>query len=116
MVRPLTADEVEFAIEVHPEDAPIAGNCSAIDAETDSATEAWITDQLEQGNAWAWCCVRVVARWEGFEGDDWLGCCSYESEATFCEPGGYFGDMLARALEALNETVATTEWTLAKLA
>jgi len=115
MVRKLTADEVEFSLECHPEDIPIEGNASAIDEETDAETEGWIRDQLEAGNEWAWCRVRVVARWDGFEGDDWLGGCSYRSEADFRQPGGYFDDMKAIALDQLNQVIAQTANTLEQL-
>src|SRR5262249_20207174 len=67
---------------------------------------SWIREQLESGNEWAWFCARVVARWNGFEGDDYLGCCSYASGEEFCRPGGYYDDMKARALEDLNRAVS----------
>jgi hypothetical protein len=52
----------------------------------------------------------VIARWTGpdgreFLGDDYLGCCSYESEEDFRAPGGYFDDMKRAALDELNEKV-----------
>jgi hypothetical protein len=105
MVRELTADEVDFSIELRPEHTQVEGNCSAIDEETDEQTKTWIYEQLEGGNDWAWCCVRVVARWEGFEGDDFLGCCSYLSEGDF-KVGGYYEDMKQQALDDLNRTIS----------
>jgi hypothetical protein len=106
MLRELTADEVEFALDCMPEDAPVHGNASAIDDETDTATEAWIRGELSRGNEWAWCVVRVTAKWRGYVGHDFLGGCSYVSEEEFRRPDGYFTDMKARALEALNEAIA----------
>jgi hypothetical protein len=114
MVRTLTADEVEFTVECHPEDISVKGNASAIDDETDAETERGIRDQLEAGNGWAWCQVRVVAKWNGFEGDDWLGGCSYLSEQDFLA-GGYFEDMKEAALSHLNEVIAQTANTLEQL-
>lgn len=102
MIRDLRPDEVEFDAECLPEQAPIRGNCSAIDEETDRKTENWIRRQLRQGNDWAWCTVRVVARWKGYEGEDFLGCCSYRSQEEFCQPGHYFDDMKSVALDDLN--------------
>ena len=103
MIRKLTMDEVEFRVECEPEHESIRGNCSAIDEATDRETERWVHDQLRSGNEWAWCCVWVVATWNGFEGDAYLGCCSYESEASFVAPGGYYDDMKAEALADLNQ-------------
>ena len=104
MVRELTADEVEFDIELLPEDASIEGNACAHDGCEEC--HAWSRDQLDRGNEWAWCTVRVVAKWEGYEGDDYLSCCSYESEKAFKTPGGYFDDMKAEALKDLNNVIA----------
>ena len=106
MVRALTEDEVEFAIDCVPEDIPIQGNASAVDEETDAQVEKEIRDQIAHGNEWAWCVVRLTARWAGYEGYDYLGGCSYGSEEQFKNPDGYYPDMKARALEDLNEIVA----------
>ena len=106
MVRALTEDEVEFSIDCVPEDIPIRGNASAFDEETDAQVEKDIRDQLARGNEWAWCVVRVTARWAGYEGYDYLGGCSYRSVEEFKHPDGYFPDMKARALADLNEVVA----------
>lgn len=104
-LRELTETEVEFILECEPESAPIEGNASAIDDETDRETAAWIRDQLDAGNEWAWCAVTVTARWKGFTGCDHLGCCSYRSRKDF-EQGGYYEDMKAQALADLNDQVA----------
>lgn len=105
-VRELTADEVEFVLTCEPEDIAIEGNCSAIDDETDAEIAAWIYDQLDAGNEWAWCRVTVTARWKDFAGADHLGGCSYRSREEFMAPGGYYEDMRAVALEDLNASVA----------
>jgi hypothetical protein len=105
-IRELTPGEVEFEVECHPEEIPIRGNCSAVDDMTDRKTEKWIYDQLRRGNQWAWCMVRVVARWKEYEADDTLGACSYRSEKQFREPGGYFDDMKHEALANLNAELA----------
>ena len=106
MVRPLTESEVEFVVECIPEDGHVRGNACAIDEETDALVEADIRAQLARGNEWAWCVVRVTARWMGYEGHDYLGGCSYGSEAEFTREDGYYQDMRARALDVLNEVVA----------
>ena len=107
-MRQLTADEVEFVLECHPEHVQIRGNCSAIDPVTDAATEIWIREQLRSGNEWSWCTVVVRARWKDFEGYDSLGCCSYKSEESFKQPGGYYDDMRRAALADLNANIERT--------
>lgn len=104
-MRRLRENEVKFIIECRHEHIPIEGNCSAIDPETDATAEQWITDQLLAGNQWAWCHIVVRARWKDFEGVDSLGCCSYESEKDFCQPGGYYDDMKSEALADLNANI-----------
>lgn len=93
-------EQVEFEIKCLPEDIQVKGNCSAIDEETDTTTEQMIYDQLNNGNQWAWCTVKVTANWKGLEGSDYLGCCSYESEEDF-KSGGYFQDMKEQAFNDL---------------
>ena len=115
MLRELPEDEVEFSVECLPEDMSVRGNAIASgDDDHDRMVEDKIIEELEW-NEWAWCTVRVVARWEGFEGNDYLGGCSYKSEEDFCTPDGYYPDMKARALEALNEEVARSHAITSKL-
>jgi hypothetical protein len=106
--------KIYFEIECMPEDVPLRGNCSAIDPETDAETERMIIEQLEAGNEWAWCTVKVTARIEGIdlEGTDYLGCCSYKSESDFMACG-YFADMKSVAkrdlLEKIRESINLNE-------
>ena len=113
-MRQLPPGEVVFTLECEPEWASIEGNCSAIDDETDKEVEDWIRDQLSRGNEWAWCSVVVRARWNGFEGSDCLGRCSYVCEADF-RAGGYFDDMKAAALAELNRHIQATAQRLEEL-
>jgi hypothetical protein len=98
-----------ITIECLPEDCQIEGNCSAIDPETDRQTAEWIRDQLNRGNEWAWCCVKVMATIEvdgiPFSGCDYLGCCSYESEESFKHPDGYYPDMISEAIDDLRASL-----------
>lgn len=103
--KPLTEKDVEFSVECYPEDITIEGNASAIDDETDEKVIQWIKSELESGNEWAWCRVEVRAVWEGIEGVDHLGGCSYRSRENFMEPNGYYDDMKAVALGELNREV-----------
>jgi hypothetical protein len=105
-IRKLTQDEVEFKIECLEEEIEIHGNAQASgDHEYDVWVEDNIIRELENGNQWAWCCVHVIAQWHDFEGDDYLGACSYESEESFKQPGGYWDDMKAVALADLQTQI-----------
>jgi ribosomal protein L37AE/L43A len=93
-----TMEDCEFEIVCEPEGMQPEGNASAIDEETDKQVLQEIYDQLESGNQWAWCSVHVICKWtdedgQEYKGDDYLGGCSYKSEADFKQPGGYYDDM-----------------------
>jgi hypothetical protein len=104
--RELTEAEVTFSVTLEPEYIPIEGNAMASgDPAADQEVYDWIRAELARGNEWAWCSVKVTAEWNGYQAADYLGCCSYESEADFRAPGGYFDDMRKNALDALNENV-----------
>jgi len=94
-------DDCSFRVECLPEFSRVRGNASAIDDEIDAAIEAEINRQLDNGNPWAWCTVKVTCYYDaglgGIEGEDYLGCCSYESERDFVESSGYFEDMKAQS-------------------
>ena len=101
--------EVIFSVECEPEECQIEGNASDIDEETDRETETWIREELEAGNEWAWCSVKVSAtvRSRGFEfqGAAYLACCSYRGIDDFCTPDGYYPDMCQEALGELDEQI-----------
>lgn len=76
------------------------------DKEADRKLEQEISERLDRGDVWAWCCVKVVATLEidgtQYRGEsDWLGGCSYADEREFRTPGDYFTDMQTTALDAL---------------
>lgn len=96
----------EYSIECLPEDMPFVGNCMASgDDEVDAEAEQWIRDQLDAGNEWAWCCVKVTATFKGLEATDYLGGCSYKGEADF-KSGGYYDDMIAAVTADLKAQIA----------
>jgi len=99
--------KIEYKIECLTEETQIEGNASAINEETDARIAADIRERLENGNQWAWCTVRVTASIEGITlvGENYLGCCSYESEDDFCAEGGYFEDMKSEAKAELLEKI-----------
>lgn len=101
LTRESLAKLATVTLRCEPEDVEIEGNASAIGPKEDAETYAWIRDQLARGNDWAWCHVVVTAEYDGLTASDSLGCCSYESEADFCKPGGYYDDMVSAALDDL---------------
>lgn len=96
-----TIENVDFEVECLPEHIDFVGNCSAIDDETDAENEDYIREQLENGNEWAWCTVKVTAKFKDSEGTDYLCGCSYKNQADFTEPGGYYDDMKQSAYNDL---------------
>lgn len=85
--------DVEFTIECLPEEQPIKGNAiSTGDEDEDQRVENAIFQQLDNGNEWAWCCVKVTASYRGLTAEDYLGCCSYADKKDF-EKDMYFKDM-----------------------
>lgn len=91
-------DTINIMVECLPEFTPIEGNCSAIDEETDAKTERWIKRQLDNGNQWAWCTVKVTVKWGKNIGNDYLGCCSYKSFEDF-KNGVYYEEMVENAFQ-----------------
>lgn len=86
-----TIEDIDFSIECleefeHPND------CFALDNESQEEVVNKIINDLNNGNEWAWCCVRVIGKYKGLTGEYYLGGCSYESEEHFrtCD---YYEDM-----------------------
>lgn len=88
------------------EELPIEGNAVASgDDAADRAEEDRIRTEFESGNVWAWATVTVRAEFMGYIAEEHLGCCSYDSEKDFRQPGGYFDDMAANAKASLAEQI-----------
>ncbi len=102
----LSPDDCTYVLSVEPEHVPYVGNCSAVSPEQDAETESWIREQLAAGNEWAWCIVTVTAHYEGYSALAGLGCCSYESEASFRDDP-YFSDLKAEAFNRLSDIVGS---------
>ncbi len=101
--KALTLDDIQWTIEALPEDTSIEGNVMASgDDAADKEAEESVRADLESGNGWAWCTVRVTGRWEGLKATDYLGGCSYKSEQDFCARG-YYDDMRNTVLAELQE-------------
>ena len=96
--------KVRYEVECLPEDICVEGNamCSG-DADYDRSCEEKIFSELKDGNDWAWCTVKVTAKYAGIkyaEGTSYLGCCSYASEEDF-KSGGYIEQMCDDARDEL---------------
>ena len=61
---------------------------------------------LEAGNDWAWCSVKVTVNWGVmFEASDYLGSCSYASEDDFIKNSGYYDDMVYACLRQIEAEI-----------
>jgi len=110
----ISDQKVEITIEAMPEDTPIRGNCMASgDSDFDERVALSIEEKLEAGNVWAWCQVKMTAKWAGFEGTEFLGCCSYNDAEDFKNCGGYYVAMRSQALEEMVAQMETTQSALA---
>lgn len=115
-MRKLTEKDVTFTISCEEEYVPVKGNAIASgDSEEDARVEKSIINDFNNGNPWAWCTVKVTAKWNGFEAYEYLGCCSYQDEDDFKRPGGYYDDMRREALANLNSELEAISEKLALL-
>ena len=92
-------EEVDYDIELEWEQDPPE------DSFTFPEDIARVREEIENGNIWGWCQVHVIARWTDsedntYEGDDYLGGCSYRDKADFIR-SDYYTDMKAVAYDAL---------------
>lgn len=114
--RPLLDSLATITVTPEQEDIAIRGNALASgDEEEDAAEEARILSELENGNPWAWCCVKVTAAYAGLEATTYLGACSYRDEEDFRQ-GGYFDDMRLEVLDMLESAVEKTANDIARVA
>lgn len=98
-----------------PEHEGPEGSFAMGDDAEDAKICAEIRERMEW-NDWAWCVVRVVATFAGQSGDDYLGGCSYDSEADFCAAGGYYPQMVESALDDLMFRLTEAEKELSRVA
>jgi hypothetical protein len=111
-MRALKAEEVEFSLTIEDEDIPM--DFDSGEPEKDEALKKELRDRLDRGDLWAWCCVKVTAKWKTWEGVDYLGGCSYDGEEDF-KKDGHWEDMKDQALEDLNKKIASTAESLMEL-
>ena len=82
--------KISYKVEFLPEDLQVRGNAiSSGDEETDKRVEDEIIRRLDRDDISAWFCAKVTCTVvEGdytFNGVDFLGACSYNSEQEFLE-------------------------------
>ena len=111
-MRKISYDDLEWRVECLSEDTPIEGNAmSSGDDDLDRRVERRISQDFEGGNQWAWCTVKVSC-WlpmvPQITGEDYLGCCNYDSESDF-RCGGYFDDMKEQAYDDLTMQLSVVE-------
>ena len=111
MARAFDLSEVLFTTETLPEDHGPEGSFASGDDEADRELCESIRKDLDSGNDWAWCVVKISAKWGGFEGTAYLGGCSYKDEDDFAN-GGYLAQMQEEAVEDLKSTIRAAGWDL----
>lgn len=104
-LKALVLKQGSFWIDISPEESPIKGNVSAVDPETDREQELFIESELDSGNDWAWCMVKVSCSFMGLTADDYLGQCSYSSEKAFIDNNDYYADMKDRCASEIAESL-----------
>lgn len=104
-LRPLTAEDI--TIELTPEDEDVRPeDCwETDDGKPDTEAAARVMAEREH-NPWAWCYVKLVAKWQGLRAATGLGACSYKDEADFRANSGHMDDMVDEALDDLNRQLA----------
>jgi hypothetical protein len=65
-----------------------------------------LEDKVRRG-VYLWFCAKVTASKAGVElGCDYLGACMYESASDFMAEGGYYEDMVSRAIDEARAKLA----------
>lgn len=104
-LKELVLKQATFYIDISPEDSQIEGNVSAVDPETDKEQEDFVRSQLDSGNDWAWCIVKVTGEFKGLTAYDYLGGCSYSSEKAFIDNNDHYADMKDRCASEIAESL-----------
>jgi len=102
-LRKYVEENITFEIEclpehMHPEGMAI---CSG-DEDYDRQVVAKILEDLENGNEWSWCVVKVSGSVNGVSSEEYLGGCSYESQESF-ENDLYCEDMKSSVIDEITK-------------
>lgn len=92
--------DVDWTIECLPEIDGPEGHFATGDDDYDRAIVADINEQLDNGNEWAWCVVKLTGAIDGLVASAYLGGCSYGSREAF-ETDAYYKDMQHEVCEEL---------------
>lgn len=103
-------NNIVYTIKALPEDMPVRGNAMASgDAALDREVEDRIIAELDAGNEWAWCIVKVTAMHPDLKdvvGVAHLSGCSYDSYHDFVMTSGYVDQLKRDALDDLRDALA----------
>lgn len=100
--RALLRKAVTVTLDREEEDSVYTdGHFQREDGSNDDELCAWIRDELNRGNYWAWCVAHVTVMYDDLKAEEWLGGCSYKSKEDFMQPGGYYDSMIDEAIETL---------------
>lgn len=100
--------DIKIELFVDYYDLPVRGNCIASGCDAlDKKTEDELINRLESGDVWAWADVEVRVSLLcptcgncRTSASEYLGGCSYASEAEF-KTCGYYRDLISACLSAL---------------
>lgn len=115
-IKQALATQASISVSIEEEDMHVRGNAiESGDKEFDRSVEDRILADLENGNPYAWCYVRVTAMWGEFEASDSLGMVSCETreevDALIADH-----DMRENATHALAEKILKAYNEIASLA
>lgn len=82
-IHTYTLNGVTYTLDMVQEDHPVTGNAMASgDHKVDREAETEILLRLDAGDFKAWATLMVTAQVDGFQGVDYLGCCSFAPDAN----------------------------------
>jgi hypothetical protein len=109
-------DGVKVELAITEEDVSVRGHFAGGDDVADAAMCDEIIRRADNGDVWAWCTVRVRCSVDGFQGEDYVGGCSYTDTRDFMGVGGYFSDMVDQAMVDLINTLKAEQETAKRAA
>ncbi len=74
----------------------------------DKADIISVSERYNNGNSAAWFTAHVTVKYKGFEAEDYLGGCSYNSFKEFTNTDNdYYQDMINQCIASINRDIAT---------
>jgi len=92
--------QIAFSLEIIPEHIPLE---EVFDS---SEIIKEIKGQINQGNLWAWCTVRITGTYKVLSAYSYLGCCSYKDLNDFMS-SGYVADMQQEILQDIRNQIVS---------